>query len=706
MEKELEIEKKHLEKVINQYEDILEIEKIRLNAIHSSYKFNERLMDKMLQQTENKIHVMENVKEKPYFAKIDFKEENADEIHNYYIGKVGVFGEDNNLITIDWRSPIASMYYDSNLGLTSYISPEGEVRGELFIKRQFEIDDGKLLSFQDVDAISNDEILKPYLGVTADNRLKNIVSSIQKEQNEIIRKDIDDNLVVSGVAGSGKTTVALHRIAYLVYNNRDLIDSEQYMVIGPNKFLLNYISSVLPDLDVNNVSQLTFEEFTKNVLNEKFIVDSDDEKINNIIKEKYERKFNRLKTSLLYKKALNKYIKDFVRNLLPNEDFCIKGYKIISLDTIRKIYSDINETRYYNIESIIDKMKIRIKKYINDNYNIIISKIENEMHINFQNCSNHNEEEQIIKDFAFVKKELSRNNMPSLKKYFSKASSKILSLYTDFVNNLDKYLEMDTSMKKEQEVTIKKLKKRVVDFEDLSALLYLKYKMCENKNYKKLKYVVIDEAQDFGEFNFYILKKIMPNSKFSIFGDLAQSIYGYRSINNWKKVLNVFKGSEMMYLLKSYRTTIEIMNEANKILSFIGLKVANPVIRHGNNVLYIKEENLITQIKDKIKEYQDRGYKSIAVISKTIEENNRLNYLLGDVYNVSSNDVEYIGGVCTIVSYLAKGLEFDAVIINDASSSNYNEKNEMDMKLLYVIMTRALHELCVFYKNDLINILK
>ena len=237
MEKELEIEKKHLEKVINQYEDILEIEKIRLNAIHSSYKFNERLMDKMLQQTENKIHVMENVKEKPYFAKIDFKEENADEIHNYYIGKVGVFGEDNNLITIDWRSPIASMYYDSNLGLTSYISPEGEVRRELFIKRQFEIDDGKLLSFQDVDAISNDEILKPYLGVTADNRLKNIVSSIQKEQNEIIRKDIDDNLVVSGVAGSGKTTVALHRIAYLVYNNRDLIDSEQYMVIGPNKFL-------------------------------------------------------------------------------------------------------------------------------------------------------------------------------------------------------------------------------------------------------------------------------------------------------------------------------------------------------------------------------------------------------------------------------------------------------------------------------------
>lgn len=705
MNKEFDQEKKHLKTVITQYENILKEEELRLYTLTKIYKNNNQLLDNLILRKEQRIHIMKNSIEKPYFARIDFKDKKTKNIYKCYIGKVGVLDKDNNIITVDWRAPIASMYYDSNIGNAYYISQSRKIEGELLVKRQFEISNKKLISYQDVDTVSNDDILKPYLGVNSYNRIKNIISSIQKEQNDIIRKPIENDLIIQGVAGSGKTTVALHRIAYLVYNNKNWVESEQYMVIGPNKFFLNYISDILPDLDVCNASQVTFEQLTKNFLNENFKLSSDERKIKKIINKKQLFKLNRLKVTLIYKNAINKFMKEFEKKIIPNNDFYIRDYKIVPLDVIKKIYYEIDTSFYFNIEDITEKIILRIKKYISDNFNEIIMNINEIMHNKFIKCKTKEEEHKVIKEANSIKKELSKQNMLSLKKYFFKSYEKILNLYSEFVNCLDKYIELDDDMKMEQKFTLEKLKNKVVDFEDLSALLYLKYKMSGNKQYKKFKYAVIDEAQDLGEFNFYVLTKLMPNCRFSVFGDLAQSIYGYRSIKNWNVVLKIFKNSKIMYLLKSYRTTVEIMNEANKILRFINLLPANPVIRHGHKVEYLKENNIIDQVKIQIKKFQNKGFKSIAIISKTTEETNKLSQLL-NICNISNIDAEYTGGVCAITCNLAKGLEFDAVIISNASNDNYDKENEMDMKLLYVAMTRALHRLCLIYKKDLVEPLK
>ena len=294
MNEELE----YLSYTLDKYDEVISDSNLKLNNLRNLYKNDYDSMMEEKYRLEYEIKSIEKAKLNPYFARIDFESNNKDIC---YIGKLGVSDYDNNIITVDWRAPISSLYYDSNVGETSYISPDGEVKGKLLLKRQYIIEDSKLISFNDVDTVSNDELLKPYLSVSADNRLKNIVSTIQSEQNKIIREKMGKNLVIQGVAGSGKTTVALHRIAYLVYNNRDLFKPSDYMVIGPNKFFVSYISGILPDLDVNGVSEYTLEELFNKYLNENYKIDKYLDKL----KEKDE--LSRFKVSLELKKEIDKY---------------------------------------------------------------------------------------------------------------------------------------------------------------------------------------------------------------------------------------------------------------------------------------------------------------------------------------------------------------------------------------------------------------
>lgn len=262
---EMEREKRKLEEVLKDYKEYIEDTTLEMNNVFKLYQDKEEAVKKK-KLLERKLNILKQNIGKPYFARIDFKNEKEKLTDICYIGKVGIINYDNKIVVVDWRAPISSLYYDSNVGKATYKVEDDMVDGELLLKRQYNIENQALLSFNDVDAVSNDELLKPYLGVSADVRLKNIVSTIQSEQNEIIRSDIHKNLIIQGVAGSGKTTVALHRIAYLVYNYKDTISNNQYMVIGPNKFFINYISSVLPDLDVNDVRQYDLIEFTNNYL--------------------------------------------------------------------------------------------------------------------------------------------------------------------------------------------------------------------------------------------------------------------------------------------------------------------------------------------------------------------------------------------------------------------------------------------------------
>ena len=312
------LEENNLDITIKRFQDIIDETRLKINVLPRIHANNPYLLEKMLKQYSNRLELLERTRKKPYFARLDFKNDNEEQIDKCYIGKVGVMDEENNIVTIDWRAPIATMYYDSNIGLASYEAPEGKISGYLSVKRQYDIEDGKLKSFQDVDTVSNDDFLKPYLGVSADNRLKNIVSTIQVEQNEIIRQDIYNNIIIQGVAGSGKTTVALHRIAYLVYRNIDNIEPSQYLVIGPSKFFVNYISNVLPDLDVNNVEQLTLDEIVKKIINEPFTLLSSENKLITSIEDINSLEYEKYKVSLGIVNIINEFINKLINEINSN----------------------------------------------------------------------------------------------------------------------------------------------------------------------------------------------------------------------------------------------------------------------------------------------------------------------------------------------------------------------------------------------------
>ncbi|MDD4796098.1 MAG: UvrD-helicase domain-containing protein, partial [Bacilli bacterium] len=647
--KDFEYEKEKLKKILEKYVESLEEIDIRVKRLPETYRDNPILLANLLSVYENKLRLMKEGQLKPYFARIDFKEDGKENISQCYLGKVGISDSDNNIITVDWRAPIASMYYDSNVGLAIYEAPAGTITGELLIKRQIDIESGELQRIQDVDTVSNDEILKPYLGVTADNRLKNIVSTIQSEQNEIIRENIKTNMIIQGVAGSGKTTVALHRIAYLVYNHQKKINPDQYMVIGPNKFFLDYISSVLPDLDASQVSQLTFEELVKDYIEEDILINSAEKQlVDRASTNDKNLAVSKFKNSLKYKEALDKYIMEFDDKVVQNNDFIVKGITILPQLTMKLIYDEADKNRYLSIYARIKRAVLVASSYI-ENHSEIIDEVS-------ADAFNANQ-----KSNEFIKKEIRNRFNQSLKQYYTKLAKKsATSLYSDFIKNVNKYIDSDDKdlLKQLKDITLKNIKEKSYDFDDLAALAYIQYCLRGTKGYNKYHHVVIDEAQDYGDFNFEVLKNMMNKASFSIYGDIAQSIYSYRSIENWDSVIKVFNDEiEVKELLKSYRTTIEVMNEANHIINHIGLSPALPVIRNGDEVGYIEvKDNKTDIIYDYILSYLEKGHNSIAVITKTSDEANNIHEKLIkngiNIECITTSENKYSGGICVTTSYL------------------------------------------------------
>lgn len=706
---ELEYEKAKLEKTKNELEEIQAGEEKILAALPQKYKNNPVLLSNLMSSTATKITNIARVKDKPYFARIDFKDDTKDKKEKLYIGKIGVLDLDGNIVITDWRAPISTLYYDSNLGKVEYVAPDGIIKGEMSLKRQIIIKDGKLEEIFDVDSVSDDELLKPYLGASADSRLKNIVATIQSEQNNIIRKELEKNVIVQGVAGSGKTTVALHRIAYLMYNNANKLKANQFMVIGPNKFFINYISNVLPDLDASNAVQLTFEELASNFINEKITFEDTTKKIADIIDNKKSKKYLKYKNSMEYKKSLDKYLNDVKNGLLSEKGLVINNVQVLTKESV--------------MEVLENTMGLSISQKLGMTAKIIANRIKKDENV-YKNIKDAMSKLYDSEDDIQVKRTLAKKELDMLKeltdtgfekqlrKYVNISNVKVLDIYKKFVENVDKYTEnIDVDIKSLKEDTLKSLKNRVIENEDISALLYIKYVLFGNEQYTDFKFVVIDEAQDFGKFSYYVLRLILSNAYFSIFGDMAQGIYQYRAIDNWNEIYDIFDDVEFMKLEKSYRTSIEIMNEANKISSNIGLGKANPVIRNAGPVIKSKVDKNMQEdyIVERVKQYQKEGYNSIAIIYKN--QNNMLN--LNKKFkeaNIESEIIykdqeKYNGGVCIVTSYLAKGLEFDAVIIVDTDEDMYKSDSKLDMKLLYVTMTRALHRLELIYSNNICKFL-
>lgn len=706
---ELEKEKNKLKYTLIKMKQVLLSEKENLENLYNKIGKNKIDNDNtfhLISISNLRIKNLNSSLNNPYFARLDFKYKNEDIVYSVYIGKYGI-SDNKDIIVTDWRAPISALYYDSEIGECSFNSPGGIQEGYLSLKRQYDIEKGELIDYFDVNLVSNDLLLQKYLQDNNDNRLKNIVATIQKEQNKVIRENINENLIVQGVAGSGKTTVALHRLAYLAYNYDKYIKQDQYMIIGPNPVFLKYINSVLPDLDVGHVKEFTFEDFAKKFINEDIIVNSSEKKANKYIGRKINNDIDKFKCSLKFKYMIDNFLEDYINNIF-NNDIKIKDFIVLKKERLFKIYNSIDKE--YAIDVKLEQTINKTIDYIINNQDEILHRYREYIYDKYKDAKDVSE--SLRKETASNIDIIKKGCRTLVKKYFSSLKVSSTKLYSLFINAIDKNNIFDYNnileLKKE---TLSNIKKKSYDFEDLSALIYLRYKLFSNKDYKKYRHIVLDEAQDLGEFNFSVLKDIFESATFSIFGDLAQSIYDYRGIDNWDTVNNIMfnNNAKIQLFNKSYRTTREIMKVADDIAESIGLNRSDMVIRQGSDVIFTKVDsgNLPLLIKNKIEEFINKGYKTVAVISKTnllsMYINDDLKELGLDIPNVSINDDvnNERFRICTISNGLAKGLEFDAVIINNASENIYSSDNNLDMKLLYVAVTRALHELDITYTDEL-----
>ncbi len=707
-------EQQKLEQTIKIISELLGIEQKELERVYNDYsrEIDERL--RVANFRKNHIKVLEKASLNPYFARIDFKAITDSDFKEIYIGRNGI-SKDGKVLITDWRAPISSLYYDSSTGKTSYKSPTGDVLGEVALKRQYDIENGKLIEYFDVDLVSSDNLLQKYLNANNDSRLKSIVATIQSEQNDIIRRPIDENVIIQGVAGSGKTTVALHKIAYLVYNYINSVKQSQYLVIGPNPVFIKYIKTVLPDLDVSGVSQLTFEQFAKDYIGEEIEINPSNKKISASIAGK-SNDIDKFKSSMLYKNMLENFFELYLKGIV-SKPLKLNDFVVLTEEEMAPIFARALEEQHATLQGRVDATIERLIDYVKNNVDSILTRYNEYENNLFKNASLE-ERESLRKKFIKERIEIQKNCSATIRKYFAKAVLSPIKLYRLFISMLDDFniygYKKINELKKTTMVNIKGNK---YDFEDLAALLYLKLRTEPNRQYSNIKHTVIDEAQDLGIFNFYVLKKCLLTSTFSIFGDLAQSIYDYRGIDNWDEVNSLIFNNKanIVNFNKSYRTTASIMNVADAISESINLGKSDLVVRQGLPVSFDEaptSNELVEQIANKIKEYKEKGYKTIAVISKTDLLSRYINDDLRElgivIPNVTEKDDVSLDefSVCTISNQLAKGLEFDAVILNNVNDKIYSCDSTLDMKLLYVAVTRALHELDVTYNGKLPEVLQ
>lgn len=738
-EKEFLREKEKLKEVSKKLEEEEKVIESNLSTTSTNYDKDSYVRAQLVYVGNKKLKDLKKIKGKPYFARIDFTAK-GDTLEKLYIGKLSVLdSKSQRPIIIDWRAPISNLYYDGRVGKSSYDSPSGKIEGEISLKRQYFIEDGKLEKYSDIDLKATDEALQVALEEKADDRLKNIVATIQGEQNNIIRADMNKALVVQGVAGSGKTTIALHRIAYLIYNCDKEFDPEDFMIIAPNKFFLNYISNVLPDLGVENVKQYTFEDLAYEIIGKRLKISDSNEKLVTIVNKEFDEinngdvdtiiKESKLKSSIEFKTNVDGFLKELEENYLPKKDFILENVRIMRYENIQKLFTETYKD--LDFEKRINEVKKHVFSKIKNNKEIIEKTIiaKRTARINAMLKEDLTEEEkrqkriEIFEETEKVLKRLDKDDIKIVDFYFNEINKKdAIEHYKDFIENYI-FDKLDNEILGSYLVrnTMRNLNKGEVTFEDLAPIIYIHYKIYGSKVKSKLRHVIVDEAQDYGEFQFSMLKTILKSNSMTILGDIAQGVHSYRGIENWKKFIDVeFPDGDVIYttLEKTYRTTKDIMKKANEVIEKLPeyekqfIVKGEPVIDRKDSIHIEEMQNEDETIKsciERIDDYIKQGFKSIAIIGKDMNECKTIKKKI-DKYNkniklIQSKDSEYNAGISIVPSYLAKGLEFDGVILFNVNDENY-KNTVLDTKLLYVAITRAMSKLDVFYIGKIAEIME
>lgn len=649
---------------------------------------------------------------KPYFSRIDLSQEGGEK-KAYYIGKSALIGDKNELHILDWRAPVASVYYDCQPGPVVYQAPEGEISAELFLKRQYVIEDGELLDITDIDITTNDELLQKSLSDSKDSRLRDIVTTIQAEQNAIIRADMWRPLIVQGAAGSGKTTIALHRIAYLIYTYAKSFHPDDFLIIAPSGLFLTYISAVLPELGVERVRQMTYPEVVRKLTGTRLKF-TDGGRLEALLSglplsEKcLVEDVAKLKGSLLMRDAAELYVSEIERTFTTDVDFCVGEYLICPGAEIKATL-----TRDYPYVPVYKRLPI-IKRILANRLKLRLPGLLEEVEARYdrrilrsREAGDRTRTIALMDERDFKLAELRARAKTALAGYLSHYPKKDLTqhmqeLMTDsgLLMKLFDMLGGDAPAATLHElvrVNRANLGKKQIEQEDLPLLLYLRHKLFGVEDVLEVRSVIIDEAQDYSPFQFYSLKAALGTELFTILGDLAQGIHAYRSIDSWEEVTSgVFPKAEKLLLEQSYRTTIEIMEAANKVIAkaeLCGVPLAKPVVRHGEAPKRIPcaGGEVLQRTAEEAERLISAGHKTVAVICRTAADCKKLQRKLPMFTLIGEKQTEYGGGLVLLPAHLSKGLEFDAVIV--AVPGEPFGDSVLERKLLYVAMTRALHEL-------------
>ena len=591
----------------------------------------------------------------PYFGRIDFleKKENS-KVMPIYIG-IHTFYDPKSRATLihDWRAPVSSMFYDHELGEAGYRSPSGEIKGVISLKRQYRIRGGKMEFMIESALTVHDDILQKELSSNADDKMKNIVATIQREQNRIIRNEDIRTLIIQGVAGSGKTSIALHRIAYLLYTFRDSISSKDILIISPNKVFSDYISNVLPELGEETVPETSMEQILSGVLEHKYKYQTYFGLVNELLEKPSSSLIDRIayKASFGFISELDKFILHIENTYFKAADVKLTKYITIPAPFIEEQYLRFNR---YPIRRRFDAMA---------DYMLDMLKIQ----------------------YTFTVTTTGRNLLKKeIRLMF--AGNNDIQVYKDFfkwTNNPGMF---------------KMRKGHTLEYSDLAPLAYLHLALEGNGNQPfRVKHLLIDEMQDYSPIQYKVIQKLFPCRK-TVLGDAGQSVNPYGS-STAETIQKSLTASEIMKLCKSYRSTFEITDFAQKIHPNAELE---PVARHGEKPQILQFGSAVEElsgIMGLISTYRKSGYKSLGIICKTEQQARKMADMLksyaNDISFLSSQSSAFVQGIVITSAHMAKGLEFDEVIIPQTDERNY--RSEIDKSMLYVAVTRAMHRLTLTF---------
>ena len=489
----------------------------------------------------------------PYFARIDFTEEGKELPDKYYIGISNLINDDFDFLVYDWRAPISSMFYDYEVGKAGYTCPEGVINGDLMLKRQYKVNDGKLKYMFDSNLKIDDEILQDILAKSSDSKMKAIVTTIQREQNKIIRNELYKNLIVQGPAGSGKTSVALHRIAYLLYKHREKIGPQNILIFSPNNIFNDYISDVLPQLGEDNMCQTTFKEYMHKALGNEIIKEEYCEMMEYILSSKNEDNYNERIKSIKFKssKQFLNILKEYVIYLEKmNRDFkdiIFKGALIISSKEIQELYFKdyVNLPLKRRLEKLRDRILYLLEPYEKNRVGEVAEDIKN--------YGSQNDETEILKQSKSVVK----NEIKSIySEIYRMTDFNIIDIYKELFENLESFSNLIISEYDDEYInevkfyTLEMIKSKKFNYEDQHALLYLKGALGDILKISEIKYVIIDEAQDYTPLQYEILYKLLNNASITILGDLNQSINPFMNLGSYTNILDIFPKDETCIINK------------------------------------------------------------------------------------------------------------------------------------------------------------